>query len=169
VDHRREAHEDGGPFAGLLEELGARVLGDGLVADFAVRLEKTVRARAARVDDAFGDALAVEVGDLFEELVVLQRRRPRLPTVRTFWLSWIGWPCRVVMVFRCSPSAMRPSVALPAPSIAVPWVSPLPFSLRLLFAPLVPVFLAWSLMEIPLFLSSEAPPASRRACCCYRE
>jgi hypothetical protein len=34
------------------------------------------------VDDALGDALAIEVADLLEELVVLERRRPTVATVR---------------------------------------------------------------------------------------
>jgi hypothetical protein len=38
------------------------------------------------VHDALGDAFPVEVADLLEELVVLQRG-PRAPTVRWFWLS----------------------------------------------------------------------------------
>jgi hypothetical protein len=45
---------------------------------------------------AFGDALAVEVADLLEEMVVLQRGWPAGPTVRWDWLSVIGCPWRSV-------------------------------------------------------------------------
>ena len=71
-----EADGEVGALALLLEQLGAGVLRDRLVADRAVRLEVAVGDDAAGVDDALGDALAVEVADLLEELVVLQRRRP---------------------------------------------------------------------------------------------
>ena len=72
--HGREADREVGALALLLEELGAGVLRDRLVADRAVGLEVAVRGHAAGVHDALGDALAVEVADLLEELVVLQRR-----------------------------------------------------------------------------------------------
>ena len=42
-----------------------------------VALEVAVRAGAARVDDALGDALVVEVGDLLAEDEVLEQRRAR--------------------------------------------------------------------------------------------
>ena len=61
--------------AGLLEQLGAGVFGGRLVADLAGGLELAVADEAAGMDDALGDALAVEMGDLFQELVVLQRGR----------------------------------------------------------------------------------------------
>ena len=48
---------------------------DRLVADRAVRLEVAVGAGAARVHDALRDPLAVEMGDLLQEVVVLQDRR----------------------------------------------------------------------------------------------
>ena len=44
-----------------------------------VALEVAVRRRAARVDDALGDALVVEVGDLLAEDEVLEQRRPAQP------------------------------------------------------------------------------------------
>ena len=43
-----------------------------------VHLEVAVRAGAARVHDALGDALVVEVGDLLTEVEVLHERRPAL-------------------------------------------------------------------------------------------
>ena len=46
-----------------------------LVADLAGRLELAVGDEAARVHDALRDPLAVEVADLLEEVVVLERRR----------------------------------------------------------------------------------------------
>ena len=78
VDHRREADEERRPLALLLEQLGAGVVADRLVADRAVGLEVAVGAGAAGVDDPLGDALAVEVGDLLQEVVVLQDRRAAL-------------------------------------------------------------------------------------------
>ena len=73
--HGGEAQRDVGALARLLEELGAGELGDRLVADLARGLEVAERGRAARVDDALRDALAVEVAHLLEEVVVLERRR----------------------------------------------------------------------------------------------
>lgn len=55
----------------LAEERGARELGVALV-----RLEEAVRAGAARVHDALGDALAVEMGVLLEKLPILHQQRP---------------------------------------------------------------------------------------------
>ena len=65
--------------AGLGQHLGAGVLGRRLVADLAIGLEIAVRAGAAGMDHALGNALAVEMGDLLDELVVLERRRAALP------------------------------------------------------------------------------------------
>jgi hypothetical protein len=57
-----EAHEDGRPDRGVLQELGHRVGRHGLV-----DLEVAVGAGAAGVDDALGDTLVVEVGDLLAQ------------------------------------------------------------------------------------------------------
>jgi hypothetical protein len=73
--HGREAQRDVGALALLLEELGAGVPADRLVADRAVGLEVPEGRHAAGVHDALRDALPVEVADLLEELVVLQGRR----------------------------------------------------------------------------------------------
>src|SRR5690606_6444973 len=54
-------------------QLGAGVAGDRLVAPLPVRLEVAEGGDAAGVHDAFGDAFPVEVADLLQELVVLQR------------------------------------------------------------------------------------------------
>ncbi len=78
ANHCREAHEGWRLDADFGEYLGARVLGGGFVADLAIGLEIAVGAGAARMDHAFGDAFAVEVGDLFDELVVLERSRAAL-------------------------------------------------------------------------------------------
>ena len=71
AEHGREAHEHRRLLAGLGEQRGARVLRQSLVA-----LEVAVRRRAARVDDALGNALVVEVRDLLAEDEVLEQRRP---------------------------------------------------------------------------------------------
>ena len=75
ADNGREPNCEWRPFARLLEQLGSSIPGGRLVADFAGRLELTVTDETARMDDALGNAFAVEMGDLFEELVVLQRGR----------------------------------------------------------------------------------------------
>src|SRR3954453_16691424 len=69
----REAQGDVAGLAGL-EDLRPGVLGDVLITPRAVGLEGAEGGEAASVDHALGDALAVEVGHLLEELVVLERR-----------------------------------------------------------------------------------------------
>lgn len=54
---------------------GVGVPGRRLVADLSVGLEIAMRARAARMDHAFGNAFAIEVSDLLDERVVLGRGR----------------------------------------------------------------------------------------------
>ncbi len=71
ADDGREAHEDGRSLADLGEGRRLRVLGD-----VGGALEVAVRGRAARVDDALGDALVVEVHHLLAEDEVLEQRRP---------------------------------------------------------------------------------------------
>ena len=68
-----EADEDGRALAGALEQVGAGEVGQRLVV-----LEEPVRAVAAGVDHALGDALVVEVEDLLPEVGVLEERRARL-------------------------------------------------------------------------------------------
>ena len=70
AEHGREAHEHRGLLAGLREERRPRQRLHRLVA-----FEKTVRRRAARVDDALGNALVVEVRDLFAQNEVFEQRR----------------------------------------------------------------------------------------------
>ena len=72
---RREAHGDLGPLARLLEQLGARVLARSARRRPCPSPRRSRTRRAAGVDDALRDALAVEVADLLEEVVVLERRR----------------------------------------------------------------------------------------------
>src|SRR5205823_6233141 len=78
VDDGREADEQRSALALLLEQLRAGVRADRLVADGPVRLEVAVGASAAGMYDPLGDPLAVEVGDLFEEVVVFEDGRAAL-------------------------------------------------------------------------------------------
>lgn len=86
-DHRREPHGHIGPLPRLLEELGPRVPADRLVAPLPVRLEVPEGRHPTRVHHPLRDPLPVEVADLLEELVVLQRggppgpHRPLIPVV----------------------------------------------------------------------------------------
>ena len=66
----RETHEGGRLLAGPLEKVGA-----GDVRQRVIVLEITVRAEAARVDDALRNALMVEVEDLLAKMEVFQRGR----------------------------------------------------------------------------------------------
>ena len=65
----REAHEDRGPLAFLLERRRARDVGERFVG-----LEEAMRTAAAGVDDPFGNPFMVEVGDLLAKDEVLQQR-----------------------------------------------------------------------------------------------
>ncbi len=71
----REPHEHRCLHAGLVEDPGAGVFGRRLVADLAIGLEIAVRPGAPGMHHALGDPLAVEMCDLFDELIVLERRR----------------------------------------------------------------------------------------------
>ena len=68
----REANEHLGLLA-LGEHRSARQIGD-----VVGRLEYAVRARAAGMDDPFGNALMVEVEDLLTQHEVLEQRRATL-------------------------------------------------------------------------------------------
>ena len=62
--------------------------------------QRAVGAPALGVHDALGNALAVLVRELLEQLVVLQQQRARAaPAVSEFWLSATGAPAVVVRVF----------------------------------------------------------------------
>ena len=76
ADDGRKANRERRLLPLLLEQLGARVLRRRLVADHARRFELAVADEPARVHDPLRDALAIEVADLFEEVVVLQRGGP---------------------------------------------------------------------------------------------
>ncbi len=65
-----EADERLGLFSGALEDVGAGDVGEGLVG-----LEIAVSAVAAGVDHPLGDALVVEVEDLFAEGLILDQKR----------------------------------------------------------------------------------------------
>ena len=69
--HGREAHEDRRALSRLGEQRRPGVALQRLVA-----LEEAVSAGAARVHDALGNALVVEVGDLLAKDEVLEQRRP---------------------------------------------------------------------------------------------
>ena len=66
--------EDLGPLSHLGEELGPRVLGD-----VVGHLEVAVGAGPLGVHDPLGDPLAVEVGELLEQVHVLDEHRPLGP------------------------------------------------------------------------------------------
>ncbi len=69
--HRREAREDLGPLARILQERRLAVSSRHVLE----RLEIAVRRRAARMHDALGNALMVEMGDLLAQDEILQQRR----------------------------------------------------------------------------------------------
>jgi len=106
---RREAQGDIRARA-LLEHLGAGELGDGLVAPRARSLEVAVGGHPAGVHHSLGDALTVEVADLLEELVVLQRRRPSRADGALVLAVGTGWPCRLVSVRRSSSPPLTSSL-----------------------------------------------------------
>ncbi len=67
----REAHESRRLLAGALEDVGAGDVGERLVS-----LEKAMRAKASRMDDALRNALMVEVEDLVAQHKVFEQRWP---------------------------------------------------------------------------------------------
>lgn len=67
MDDGGEADDDRGGDPRRAEEVGEREVGDVVGA-----LEEAFRAGPPRVDDALRDALAGEVGDLLDEVVVLE-------------------------------------------------------------------------------------------------
>ena len=69
--HRREPHEHRGALAGLGEQRRARDLRERLIT-----FEVAMSARAAGVDDALGNPLVVEVGDLLAQDEIFEQRRP---------------------------------------------------------------------------------------------
>ena len=66
----REAHESRRLLAGALEDVGAGDVGERLVS-----LEKAMRAKASRMDDALRNALMVEVEDLVAQHKVFEQCR----------------------------------------------------------------------------------------------
>ncbi|MNL39333.1 hypothetical protein D3C87_1616070 [compost metagenome] len=69
--HRGKAHEHRRALAFFCKQGRGGQIGQGLVA-----LEVTVGGRAARVHDALGNALVVEVRNFFTQDEVFQQRRP---------------------------------------------------------------------------------------------
>jgi hypothetical protein len=63
ADHGRETHEHRRAHAYLRQDLGPGILGCRLIADLAESFEPAVRAGAARMDDPFGNALAIELSN----------------------------------------------------------------------------------------------------------
>ena len=124
ADDGREADGERRLLAGLLEQLGAGVLGRRLVADLAGGLELAVADEAAGVHDPLGDALAVEVGDLLEEVVVLQRGRTAAADGALGLVvgDRVALPGGQDASARRRPGRSRPSGAWGTPW---PWLSPL--------------------------------------------
>src|SRR5260370_23242607 len=75
MNHGRKPDEQRRALALFLEEFRAAKPGDRLVANRASRFEVAVRASTARVHHPLGDAFAIEMRDLFQEVVVLENRR----------------------------------------------------------------------------------------------
>ena len=89
--------------------------------DVAGNGKDAVRARSLGVNHAFGNALAVEMRHLLEELVILDQDRPAgARRQRVFWLSPTGRPAAVVRVFFSSIASIlfRP----PAQRALVGWL-----------------------------------------------
>ena len=59
--------------------------------------------------DPLGDALAVEAGQLLDQVLVLEEDRPAGPAVWERWLSATGAPDSVVRVSFAMPLTLRPS------------------------------------------------------------
>ena len=118
ADDGREADRERRLLALLLEQLRARVLRRRLVADLAGRLELAVADEAARVHDALGDPLAVEVADLLEEVIVLQRRRAAAADrpLRLVVGDRVTLPRRQRPIRPCSGRPFSPSCSSTAPS-----------------------------------------------------
>src|SRR5690606_4395170 len=74
TDDRGEPDGDVGPLPRLGEEFRARVVRDGFIAPFPGGFEISVGDETARVHHSFRNAFSIEMADLFEELIVLQRR-----------------------------------------------------------------------------------------------
>src|SRR6476659_4084816 len=67
-----EAHKEWGALAFLLEQLSAGVFSGRFCADGPICFKVAVCACATGMDHSLRDALAVEVGDLLDKLVVLE-------------------------------------------------------------------------------------------------
>jgi len=62
----------------FLKEFGPGVFADRLISNRTESLKRTVRPGTAGMDDALWNPLAIEVGDLFEQLIILHHRRPAI-------------------------------------------------------------------------------------------
>ncbi len=72
--NRRETDEGWCLFPGALQEIRLCVCGEGLVS-----FEEAMRAVTARMHDALGNALMVEMEDLFAEMEIINDERPARP------------------------------------------------------------------------------------------
>ena len=86
----RKAHEHRGAFARALQDVGLGQLGLRLVV-----LEKAVRAVAAGMHHALGNALVVEVEDLLAEMAVLEQCRATGPLLERILVVGDGMALRV--------------------------------------------------------------------------
>ena len=74
MHHGRKPRKDRRLLARVLEKFRPRVLCYRLVADFARRLKIAMRRHTARMHHTLRNPLPVEMRDLFQKMVVLQRR-----------------------------------------------------------------------------------------------
>ena len=84
---RRKARKHRGALVGALKNVGLAEVGERLI-----KFKKAVRRRAARMHDALGNALVVEVEDFFAQREIFAQRGPRAPDFSWFWLSAMRTP-----------------------------------------------------------------------------
>ena len=109
--HRGEPEEGLGLLADLAEEPGP-----GPPGHVGGYLEGAVGGRSVGMDHPLGDALAVEPGQLLEQVLVLEEDGPVGPAVWLRWLSTTGAPDSVVRVglaIRYLQAGCRAALALP--------------------------------------------------------
>lgn len=95
VDDGGEAHDHRGLDARRAEEVSAGEVGD-VVGD----LEEALGAGSPGVDDPLGDPLPVELRDLLDQMVILQKNRPCeeiLPPLPSFIIA-VSDPTRIVII-----------------------------------------------------------------------
>ncbi len=112
------------PLPGLLEDLGAGVFRGRLVAYLSGGVELAIADEAARMHHALGNALAVEMSDLFQELIVFQRRRTAAAdgSLRLVVADRMALPVgqdAIIRAGRHAVLAMRPMLLVHDPSLPV--------------------------------------------------